>query len=505
MIGPVAALLLVPVAGVGLTAATRGRTRAMLGLAAAGLTTAATLHSTATVLLAGVPHVLRLRGPVGPEVALVADGLAMSMVVMTAVVTLAVVAFAVAEDLRGPEGRHAAYWPLLLALWGGLNLLFLAGDLLTAYLMFELIALCGALLVTLRGGRASLLAGTRYFYAELVASTTMLLGVALVWWRAGTVVFDGLGPALAGDPLGQVGLAVVTAGLLLKLPLAPLHFWLPAAHTVAPGAVSPVLSGVMVKAAFAVLVRIWFLSAPGLAPLSLVQLLGALGALAVLWGSVSALRADELKRLIAASTVAQIGLMFLLPPLVAAGSADGWTGGVVLAVTHALAKAAILMVAVVVNESAREAWALHRVVAGGRSQALPGGRLDPERPPLAALRGSAARRPVAVMAFGVAALSLVGLPPSGGFVAKWYLLLGSVAAGQWWWAVVVVLGTLLTVGYLMRFIRPAFAPPPEEPTARRVDARDVVALVLALTTVVVGLWPGPLVDLVGVGGPVGGG
>jgi hypothetical protein len=111
----------------------------------------------------------------------------------------------------------------------------------------------------------------------------------------------------------------------------------------------------MVKVAFAVIVRLWFLAVPGALTTSAAQLLGALGAVAIVWGSVTALRATGLKRLIASSTVAQLGLLFLLPPLVRAGEVDAWTGGIVLAVTHAVAKAAMLMAAAVIVDSARRA------------------------------------------------------------------------------------------------------------------------------------------------------
>ncbi len=514
-------LLLAPLAGAGLTLALPGRHRAAAGGSVAVLVAVATLALAREVLAIGEAVRLVLPGPAGVEIALVADGLTVALLVMAAVVVAAVALFAVAEDLRVPERRHAAYWPLLFVLWAGLTALFLAGDLLTTYLMLELVALCGALLVTLRGDRASLLAGTRYFYAELAASTTMLLGIALVWSAAGTVTYEGLGTALAGDPVGTVGLAVVTAGLLVKVPLAPLHFWLPAAHTFAPSAVSPVLSGVMVKGALAVVLRLWFLGAPEALTPAAAQLLGALGAVAIVWGSVSALRASGLKRLIAFSTVAQLGIVFLLPPLVHAGEVDGWTGGVVLAVTHAVAKAAMLLAAAVIVDSARRAKAPTVQVGAPHRRERPAGtppgreRLagtprtapagEPSWPVLDQLRGSVARRPVAVMAFGVAGLSLVGLPPTGGFVAKWYLLLASVASGQWWWVAVLVGGTLLTVGYLMRFVRPAFAPPPEGEVMAQRDARDVVALALAGVTLLVGVRPQPLLDLLLVGAPVVGG
>jgi multicomponent Na+:H+ antiporter subunit D len=506
-----APLLLAPLVGAGLTLALPGRRRAAAGGVVAVVVALATLGMAWDVLTTGSPDRLVLIGPAGIEVALVADGLAVALLVMAAVVFAAVAVFAVVEDHRQPAPRHAAYWPLLFVLWAGLSALFLAGDLLTTYLMLELVALCGALLVTLRGDRASLLAGTRYFYAELAASTTMLLGIALVWSAAGTVTYAGLGAVLAGKPLGTVGLAIVTAGLLVKVPLAPLHFWLPAAHTLAPSAVSPVLSGVMVKAALAVVLRLWFLAAPEVVTPAAAQLLGGLGAVAIVWGSVSALRATGLKRLIASSTVAQVGIVFLLPPLVRAGEVDGWTGGVVLAVTHAVAKAAMLLAAAVIVDSARRANAApvgagvrHEVgPPGGTPRTAPAG--EPSWPVLDELRGSVARRPVAVMAFGVAGLSLVGLPPTGGFVAKWYLLLGSVASGQWWWVAVLVGGTLLTVGYLMRFVRPAFGPPAEGEVRSQRDGRDAVALALASVTLLVGLRPGPLLDLLEIGGPVVGG
>jgi multicomponent Na+:H+ antiporter subunit D len=522
-----APLLLAPLAGAGLTLLTAGRRRAAIGGGLAVVLAVLTFGLARVVRTAGEPVRIALAGPVGIEVALVADGLATALLVMTAVVVAAVALFAVVEDHRTPERRHAAYWPLLFVLWFGLTALFLAGDLLTTYLMLELVALCGALLVTLRGDRASLLAGTRYFYAELAASTTMLLGIALVWSAAGTVTYDGLGAALGDAPVGRVGLAIVTAGLLVKVPLAPLHFWLPAAHTFAPSAVSPVLSGVMVKAALAVVLRLWFLAAPEALTPTAAQLLGVLGAVAIVWGSVGALRANGLKRLIASSTVAQLGIVFLLAPLVRAGQVDGWTGGVVLAVTHAVAKAAMLLAAAVIVDSARRARATAsaRVAArqrlagaspadgasgraGGDPAALTPGAAaagEPSWPVLVELRGSVARRPVAVMAFGIAGLSLVGLPPTGGFVAKWYLLLASVAAGQWWWVAVLVAGTLLTVGYLMRFVRPAFAPPPEGEVRPERDARDVVAFALASVTVLVGLHPQPLLDLLRIGGPLVGG
>ena len=492
--------LVAPLVGVGLTLSLRGLLRAVAGLVAAVAGTGGALMVAAAVLRTAAPGRTVVQLPLGVEVVLIADGLAAVMLVTVAVVMLGVLGVAAVEDQRQPQARHVATWPLLLLLWWGLTVLFLAGDLLTIYLMLELVGACGALLVTLRGDVASLLAGMRYFYAELAASTTMLVGVGLVWSQTGTLVLAELPADLGGQPTAIVGLAAISAGLLLKVPLIPLHLWLSPAHTLAPRVVSPVLSAVMVKAAFVVLMRVWFLAVPDTVTFAAAQLLGGLGALAVLWGSLLALRSAGLKQLVAASTAAQLGLLFLLAPLVMADAPEGWTGGMVLAVAHAPAKAGMLLAAVLIVDAARLAGAETPLGTGAGSRGAGGVGTATRWPVLAGLQGTATMRPVAVMAFGVGGLGMVGLPPSGGFVGKWYLLLGSVAVAQWWWIAVVVLGTLLTAGYLMRVVRPAMGPPVAHAPVQR-DARDILALALASLTVMLGLWPGPLLDLLAVGAP----
>jgi formate hydrogenlyase subunit 3/multisubunit Na+/H+ antiporter MnhD subunit len=179
----------------------------------------------------------------------------------------------------------------------------------------------------------------------------------------------------------------------------------------------------------------------------------------------------RLKLLVAYSTVAQIGYLFLMFPL-ATGAAAGiaatgaWTGGILQAISHASAKAAMFM------------------AAGLIAQALGHDRI-------AGLAGIGRALPMTVLAFGLGGLSLMGLPPSGGFVAKWLLLSAAIDSGQWWWGLVVVAGGLLTGGYVFRVIGPALAEPGEHaaalaPVAR---SRQVVVLALALVSMALGLLP----------------
>jgi formate hydrogenlyase subunit 3/multisubunit Na+/H+ antiporter MnhD subunit len=201
---------------------------------------------------------------------------------------------------------------------------------------------------------------------------------------------------------------------------------------------------------------------------------GALGSAAILMGSVMALRQARLKLLIAYSTVAQIGYLFLLFPLAASSDAAiAWTGGMLQVVSHAFAKAAMFLAAGLVGE------------------ALGHDRID-------GLRGLGRALPMTAFALGLGGLSLMGLPLSGGFSAKFLLLLASIASGQWWWAVVILAGGLLAGGYVFRILAPAIAEgaPALAPIARE---RQALALALALVAVLLGLLPLRPMEFLGIG------
>ena len=485
------AALLLPLAGAGLSGLVAVRWRPLVTVA----TTTATLG--AAVLIAqrvvdGGRTELLLGGPERALGVLVVDGLSSGMILLSATIALATAVFALLD--RGSGGVRPSYWPLSSALLTGLHGLFLAGDLFTAYLMLEFVAVTGAAMVAWGGSRQQLVAGTRYFYAELLASVTFLVGAVLVWSAAGTVVIADLGGQLGDGVTGRLGLALITAGLLLKVPVVPLHFWLPAAHALAPSAVSPLLSALVVKSAFVVLLRVWVSGVPQLATPSFAQLLGALGAVAVIWGGLTALRAQRVKELIAYSTVAQLGLLLVAVPMIVTGSAEAWIGGVLHAIAHALPKAAVLL------------------AVGLLARSLGGDTVD-------RFAGAAVHRPLATSVVGVAGLSLVGLPPTGGFVAKWHLIVASITTGQWWWAATIVIGSLLTAAYLARLLQRCFMDPtvaadtldPADPadtvdTAVRVRVErrgtDIVAFGLASSGLLLGLYPNAVLGLLGVGAPL---
>jgi multicomponent Na+:H+ antiporter subunit D len=310
-----------------------------------------------------------------------------------------------------------------------------------------------------------------------------LLGGVLLYGAYGTLDIVMLSSRVQAEPVAWAAVSLMTAGLLAKAALYPLHLWLPPAHAGAPAPASAILSGLVVKAPFFLVVRLWFDVMPRMPDQAAAQVLGALGAAAILLGSVLALRQARLKLLIAYSTVAQIGYLFLMFPLAVKPetgypwSTVAWTGGVLQAISHAFAKAAMFMAAGLIAESLG-----HDRIAG--------------------LAGIGRTLPITVFAFGLGGMSLMGLPPSGGFVAKAMLLTAAVAEGQWWWAVVVLVGGLLAGGYIFLMLARALANPIEPLMVTRVSpGRQVIVIVVAVCAVLIGFVPLHPSELLPIGRP----
>ena len=218
-----------------------------------------------------------------------------------------------------PEARAPlVFWTLLMAVWGALNIVFLGSDLFNLFVALELLTFGAVPLVCLDGRAETLAAALRYLLFALLGSVLYLLGTALLYGAYGTLDIVLLSGRVRPEPATWVAAALMTVGLLAKTALFPLHLWLPPAHAGAPAPASAVLSSLVVKASFFLIVRLWFDVMPGLPSEAAGQLLGTLGAAAIVFGSVLALRQARLKLLIAYSTVAQIGYLFLLFPLVSA-------------------------------------------------------------------------------------------------------------------------------------------------------------------------------------------
>ncbi|PNG25339.1 complex I subunit 5 family protein [Methylocella silvestris] len=474
--------ILLPVAGLTASLALGGRRAEWIALTLAPVGVLIALAIATNVLASGAPVVYIVGGFAPPlGIALRADGFSAIMLLTTAAIISAACFFA-RSGFATPKGEPEArapftFWTLIQGLFAALNIVFLSGDLFNLFVALELLTFAAVPIVCLDGRPETLVAALRYLLFALFGSVFYLLGVGLIYGAYGTLDILLLAARVKPEPAVYAAAGLMTAGLLAKTALFPLYLWLPPAHANAPAAGSAVLSALVVKAPFFLLVRLWFDVLPKLPSETAMALLAALGSAAILVGSVLALRQQRLKLLIAYSTVAQIGYLFLMFPLALGGGAwsmDAWIGGVMQTLSHAFAKAGMFM------------------AAGLAAQSLGHDRIKD-------LGGLGRAMPMTVFALGIGGLSLMGLPPSGGFAAKWLLLTASAEAGQWVWVAVILAGGLLAGGYVYRILAPALSGEPAALNSAPARSREAIALALTLVALLLGFAPQSFFSLIEIG------
>jgi multicomponent Na+:H+ antiporter subunit D len=460
------------------------RSAPQVGLATL-VVTALCVMMLASQVFTGGPVVVSLGGwgaPLGLD--LRADGLGVVMLGMTMLVGL----FVSLGALDSFSGRRAGeenarmrryFWPLWLLLLSGLNGAYVSTDIFNLYVMIEVIALAAIGLTVLTGRLEAMRAGFEYMIASMLGALLFLMAVGLIYLELGRLDFAGL---IAAEPAPAltVAFALLTAGLLLKTALFPLHFWLPAAHANATAPASALLSGLVVKASLFIFLRLTqYLPLPDE---MMVTLIGLLGGGAIIWGGIKALQAANLKLLVAWSTVVQIGLIFVAFARAGqVGLVESWKAAALLILAHAIAKAAMFLAAGRIKDEVG-----HDRIA------------DLDRSPI--------RPTLAQFTFALAAISLIGLPPSLGFAGKWGLLEGAMAAGYWHWVVITMTGTLLSVAYFSRVLT-AFLRFDRQRTPvgehQGWAIADAAPLALALSAIGLGLAAAPILAFMDIGYPFG--
>lgn len=407
---------------------------------------------------------------------LLADGLTAVMLLLVQGIALPLAFYARAyfsDPMK--DGRH--FWPLTGFLLAAMNALFLSADVFNLYVTLELLGLAAVGLVASSGSAAIVTAAIRYLFVSLLGSGMYLLGVALLYGTYGSVSLSVLKPLVSENAPAAVMFAagLMLVGLLLKTALFPFHFWLPPAHGDAPSPVSALLSSLVIKSSFYLIVRLWLSLFMPLTNTTTAQLLGLLGAAAILWGSAMALRQVRLKMLVAYSTVAQIGYLFLFFPLFTQVSVEATQsavqGMIIQVLAHGLAKAAMFAAVGAV------------VLSTGHDE-------------IAQLGGVSGRLPMVLFTFALAGVTLMGLPPSAGFLAKWLLIDSAIASGQWGWIVVIIIGGLLTAAYVFKVLQHAFLRAEQSTTFRPLPRMiEWPALFLALASLALGLRASDLLRL----------
>lgn len=385
---------------------------------------------------------------------------------------------------------------LVLLLLCGLMGVTMSADLFNLFVFLEIYSIAAYALIALGGPRAAV-AAFRYLVIGTIGSSLYLLGVGFVYFTTGTLSMAG-----AAEGLGELGdsptlvaaVVLMVVGLATKMALFPLHVWLPGAHSHAPPAAAALLASVQVKVAAYALIRILLEVTPDslLERMPILPILTWAGIGGVLFGSVLAIRQSDFKRMLAYSTVAQLGYIGLGIGL---DTPLALVGSLLLVLNHAFMKGTMFFVA-------------------GSVYAATG------RKALADFAGLGRRMPWTMTGFTIAAVSMVGLPPTAGFFSKFYLVLGAADAaegGTWWaWVVagVIVASSLLTLTYFLPVLEAIwFKPDPDGVEVPRCEAGPLATLpvaVLAIGLLVIGILNVPIVEqvldpvstvLAGQGGP----
>jgi multicomponent Na+:H+ antiporter subunit D len=380
-------------------------------------------------LISGGPvlqQLIWLGEPVNIHLAL--DGFSLLMLVAISLVGLCVGLFSI--DYMEHYGDKATYYALLLIMLAGMNGLVLVTDLFQVYLFLEVAAIASYSLVAYGLGHDELEASFKYLMLSAVASALIVVSIAVIYGLTGSLGFEAVAAGLRSlEARYAVGIcaALFIFGFGLKAALVPFHAWLPDAHPSAPAPISAVLSGLLIKVSGVyALTRILF-SVLGLTP-ALSTILMYLGIVSMVVAAFLALGQRDIKRMLAYSSISQVGYIILGIGL---GTPLGILGALFHLFNHALAKSLLFL-------------------NSGSIQMSTGTRNLDE------MGGLAKRMPWTAGTSIVGSLSIAGVPPLNGFWSKLIIILALVQARHWTFAVIAVLASVLTLWYYLLIQRRAF-------------------------------------------------
>jgi multicomponent Na+:H+ antiporter subunit D len=337
------------------------------------------------------------------------------------------------------HSKHTGiYYTCYLLCLTGLLGIVVTGDAFNLFVFLEISSLSSYVLISLGSSRRALTAAYQYLVMGTIGATFILIGIGLLYMMTGTLNMQDISqrlPAVADTRTIRVAFAFVTVGVSIKLALFPLHIWLPNAYTYAPSVVSAFMAATATKVGVYVLLRFFF-TLFGLQfsfnAMHVGNILMLLAVAAILVASLVAIFQDNVKRMLAYSSVAQIGYIILGISL---ATTAGISAGMLHLFNHAMIKGALFMTMGCIF--------------------LRLGSVE-----LRDMQGLARQMPWTMAAFVAGGLSLVGLPLTSGFISKWYLVNAALADSYWPLAVLILVSSLLALIYIWRVVEAAYFHPP---------------------------------------------
>jgi multicomponent Na+:H+ antiporter subunit D len=400
------------------------------------------------------------------------DRLTFLLVVAATVIWLLAMVFG-HRYIKAEEKNRSRFYSAMIITYGCVMGGMMANDLFTMFLFFEIMYLSCYFIVSHSQTEEALSAGNRYIYMGIVGGLSMFLGICLIYASTRTLMISeirmGLEAAWAGNTLIlTVAIVSFLIGFIIKAAIFPLHFWLPNAHASAPSPASAVLSGMVIKVYIFSIMKFLFIVV-GMDLFIAMGLLGIFAPLAVvgmIMGSVFAIGQTELKKMLAYSTVAQVGYMLLGIGLM---SRLGLAASMFHIITHALMKSALFLSAGAI------------LYQTGKKK-------------IKDFNGLGYQMPVTMGVFTVGALSMIGIPGFNGFMSKWYLGMAALEAGKPVFVLMILVSSFLNAMYYLPIVIAAFLK--EDPAKETRVSLDQIPLnmmaplvLLAAGCILFGLFP----------------
>ncbi len=384
------------------------------------------------------------------------------------------------------EGGEKRYYAFFLLAYGMLTGFVYAGNLITMYLFYELITLVSMPLVLHNGTREAVRAGRKYLFYSLCGAYCGLFGIFFLYRYCGSMNFTPGGTLeyamVSGhEDIVLLAVFVMLLGFGVKAGMLPLHAWLPTAHPVAPSPASAALSSVIVKAGVIAIIRVIFyvVGREFLQGTWVQYTWMTLALLTVFMGSMLAYREQGFKKRLAYSTVSQVSYILFGLSLM---TSDALSGALLHVIAHGFIKCGLFLTAGVF---------LHYYGYGRVEQ----------------LRGIGKKMPLVLGCFTLFSLGLIGIPPTLGFLSKWYLAQGALQSQipvfSWLGPMILLISAFLTAGYLLPVTINGFFPGEETSDLEHTGQKDKTAwgmgislLLLAVFTLLPGIFPKPLLQFV---------
>jgi len=404
------------------------------------------------------------------------DALSIYMAIIIVAVSIVIMLYSVffVNSANRLSGR---YFAVMLMLTAALLGAVFAGDLLTLFIFWEIATVAAAFLMMFRKNAFSINAAMKYLIMVIIASAFVLFGLSIVFGITGSLNYMAVSAAVStvssnNLPLLIVAFVFIIAGYAIEAAIVPFHFWLPDAYTAAPAPSAAYLSALVDQGSYYILIRIllYIILPPGQGPIDWTIMLSIMAALTMILGNLFALVQNNIKRLIAYICVADVGYNLIAITCV---TALGLTGNLYFFLIGGLTTALAFMAIGILNSHGFKT--------------------------LTDVAGIGRKMPLVCIALVIAGLSLAGVPPFGGFMAKYLVFTAAIQANYSWLAVIGILTSILQTAYIFRLIHIMFGKKTKNnnPITFNMNKKIFIPIFIMIAAIfILGLFPDIVLQLI---------